>query len=345
MRRIELTGIREMTVFEREVPELKEPGDVLLKILSVGVCGSDIHYYTTGRIGSQVVAYPYAVGHECSAQVEAVGENVEGLQPGDVVAVDPAVSCGTCDQCRAGRSHTCRNLVFMGCPGQVPGCLSDYYVMPARSCYRVPQGMEPDVAALVEPLSIGIYALKLSGVREGERIAILGLGPIGLSVLAAARQLGIRDILVTEKRPYRLSAAKRMASVQGYLVDHNGNGIAPEAFGQYDAVFECCGQQDALDRGCDLLRPGGKLMVVGIPQVDRISFSPDILRRHELCVQHVRRQNECVNPAIELVQQASDIAEIMITHRFDFSQTREAFDLVADYRDGVIKAMIHVNQR
>ena len=192
-----LTGIRQMAVRERPEPTIARPSDVLLRIEVVGVCGSDIHYYRTGRIGSQVVEFPFPVGHECSAVVLAVGSGVTSLKPGDRVAVDPAVSCGACDQCQAGRRHTCRKLLFMGCPGQIDGCLGERYVMPEASLFRLPEAMTMEQAALVEPLSIGLYAVTISVPMPGTRVGILGAGPIGLSVMVAARHRGAARVYVT----------------------------------------------------------------------------------------------------------------------------------------------------
>ncbi len=344
MRRMVLTGLREMAMFEEPKPTLKRDTDVLLKIECVGVCGSDIHYYTTGRIGSQVVEYPYPVGHECAATVEEVGAAVTDLQPGDKVAVDPAAWCNECDQCRKGRYHTCRNLVFMGCPGQIDGCLGDYYVMPAASCFKVKPETSFELAALCEPLSIGIYAVKLAQLPKDAKIGILGLGPIGLSILVAARAVGISEIYVTEPIDERRNLALDNGATFGvnpHVVDAVQGilGMEPQ---KLDAVFECCGEQSAIDEGCRLLTPGGKLMIVGIPEVDRISFSPDIARRNELCFQHVRRQNECVEDAVRLVEEGKIDVSFMITHRFSLEDCKEAFDLVTGYEDGVVKAMVNL---
>ena len=119
-----LTGIRKMQLEETPQPTIRDDHEVLIKMAVAGVCGSDVHYYAAGRIGSQVVQYPFAVGHECAGVVEQVGKGVTRVRPGDRIAVDPAMSCYACDQCRAGRHHTCRSLRFLGCPGQAAGCLS-----------------------------------------------------------------------------------------------------------------------------------------------------------------------------------------------------------------------------
>ena len=130
MKTLVLTGIRKIEIVEQPAPVLRHPTDVLLKITRVGICGSDIHYYTQGRIGDQIVRFPYSIGHECSAIVTDVGKQVTRFRLGDLVVVDPSVSCGICDQCLLGYFHTCRKVQFLGCPGQLEGCLCDLLVMP-----------------------------------------------------------------------------------------------------------------------------------------------------------------------------------------------------------------------
>ena len=342
MKAAQLTGIREMAVREVPDPPLMGPGDVLLRLQAVGVCGSDVHYYTTGRIGSQVVEYPFTVGHEGSARVEAVGEAVQRLRVGDRVAVDPPISCHACDQCLAGRPHTCRNLRFLGCPGQLEGCLSELLVMPEECCIPIPDTMDFDTAALIEPLSIGLYAVRRSIPMNGARIGILGMGPIGFSVLLPALAAGASAVYVTD----RIDARCHLAAAHGATWAGNPDqvdvvaevGAREPLF--LDCVFECCGQQEALDQGMRLLKPGGKLMLIGIPEFDRYSLSAEVGRRRELCLQNVRRQNGCVEAAIDLVASGTIDPAFMITHRFDLEETRQAFDLVEAYADGVLKAMI-----
>lgn len=339
-----LTGIRGMELRDLPNPRIANDMDILLKVGSIGVCGSDVHYYTTGRIGSQIVEYPFRVGHELAATVVETGRRVKGLSPGARVAVDPAMSCGRCDQCKAGRRHTCRKLRFLGCPGQAEGCLSEYVVMPAECCYSIKIDTTLEQAAIVEPLSVGLHAVKTSVPMQGARIGILGAGPIGLSVLLTAGVCKAGTIYVTDKIDARLESARRAGA------NWTGNpakldvvaAIAKREPLLLDVVFECCGQQEALDQAVNLLKPGGKLMVVGIPEVDRVSFAIDTLRRRELCIQNVRRQNERVQPALDLIEKGKIDVDFMITHRFPLDQAKAAFDLVADYKDGVVKAMINL---
>jgi L-iditol 2-dehydrogenase len=341
MRSCKLTGLRQMQLVEVPKPGVLNPADVLIRVACVGVCGSDVHYYTTGRIGSQVVQYPFAVGHEFAGTVEAVGRDVRTIRPGDRVAVNPAMPCHTCDQCRAGRPHTCRKLSFLGCPGQAEGCLCDWIVMPAETCIPLPAACSFEQGALIEPLAIGAYGARLAGDLRGRSIAILGCGPIGLSVLLAARLAGVERIFVSEPLEIRRAFARRCGAAWGGAPDDAlvKDILRQEPLGM-DAVLECCGQQAALDQAVELLKPGGTLVLVGIPEVDRVSFNIDLLRRREITIRNVRRQNGCDELGVELVKSFPELTAAMVTHRFPAAQTQAAFDLVAGYQDGVVKAMV-----
>lgn len=342
MRAMVLTGIRAMEMRDVPDPRIEAPTDVLIRISRVGVCGSDVHYYTTGRIGSQVVQYPFAVGHECAGVVEAVGEGVTHVTPGDRVAIEPAMPCFECDQCKADRTHTCRKLRFLGCPGQAEGSLSEYIVMPQHCCFPLKDSTTLEQGVLSEPLAIGVYACALAGELKGKRIGILGCGPIGLSVLMPARAAGVDRVYMTDKIDARLDLGKKAGADWTGNVEQIDVVAAIEAAEPLllDYVFECCGQQDAVDQAVHLLRPGGTLVMIGIPEVDRISFQIDLMRRKEIRFQNVRRQNECTGKTIDQIEDGTLPADTMVTHHFPFEKTKEAFDLVAGYQDGVMKAMI-----
>jgi len=318
------------------------PDDVKIKMSVVGICGSDIHYYTQGQIGSQKVKYPFTVGHEGAGVVTETGKSVTRVKPGDSIAIEPAMPCYKCDQCLAGRYHTCRNLRFLGCPGQAEGCLSEYIVMPETSCFPLPQNLTPDHGSISEPMSIGLYSVKKSGAEPNHQVGILGYGPIGMSVMLAARALGINNFYVTDLIQERLAAAKK----EGALLSDNPlkvnivSNILSEVPLGLDLIFECCGKQEAFDQAVELLKPGGKLIVVGIPEFDRWSMNVETTRRREISLQFIRRQVDCVEPALDLMNRRLINIDNMVTHRFPFERTKEGFDLVANYGDGVMKAMI-----
>jgi len=341
MKTMALTGIRKIEIVEKPAPALHHPTDVLLRIVRAGICGSDLHYYTQGRIGDQVVRFPFCVGHECSAVVADVGKQVTRFKPGDLIVVDPSVSCGVCDQCRLGHYHTCRKVRFLGCPGQLEGCMGDFLVMPEDCCYSA-KGLSADQAALVEPLTIGYYAVQLSGEMKGKKIGILGSGPIGLSVLLAAKVAGAAAIYMTDRLDYRLEAARLQGATWTGNPDRTDivlDIIQREPL-ELDVVFECCGQQTAFDQAMKLCRPMGRLVIVGIPETDLSYFAVHDARRKGLTFINVRRQNECVDPVIDLIDTGTIKPDFTITHRFSLDQRAKAFELLADYRDAIIKTMV-----
>jgi L-iditol 2-dehydrogenase len=343
MKKVVLTEIRKMELTTVNEPVINRDDEVKIKVASIGVCGSDIHYYSEGKIGTQVVEYPFAVGHECSGTIEEAGAAVTNVKVGDLVVVDPAVHCGHCDQCLTGRPHTCRNNRFLGCPGQLEGCLSEYIVMPSFTCFPVTGKLNPVQAALIEPFTIGVYSVKQAGNLNAETsAAIFGAGPIGLSILLKLAADGMKNIGVIEPLEYRLQKAKEMGA--RYLINPGTHDVEAEVTSQeellVDVVFEASGEQEAVNNAVKILKPGGKLVLVGIPPSAQYTFDMDLMRRKELMVLNVRRQNHSVEEAIELVVSGKVDLEKMVTHHFTLEETGTAFDIVAGYKDGAIKAMI-----
>lgn len=337
-----LTGVGRVEVRDVPKPEIKAPDEVLLKTSVAGLCGSDLHYFVADRVGGERVAYPAIAGHECSAVVEAVGSAVTGLKPGDRVAVEPAISCGTCDQCLGGRPHTCRNLGFLGHPGEKDGCLAEYFVMPARNCIRIPAGMTMVEAMLAEPLSIALHAYRFWDGEADQAIAVLGSGPIGLCVSMIARMHGVREIYATDKVDERAAAALKAGAAWSGNPDRADivKAILARRPLGLDAVFECCGDQAALDQAIELLKPGGTLVFVGIPLTERVSFPSGRIRRKEIRIQNVRRQNKCVEPALGLIAHRKIDPNSLATHSFSVEDAQKAFEIAAYRRDGALKVSI-----
>lgn len=337
-----LTGLRAMGPIDAPAPAIRHDDEIRLKLTMTGVCGSDIHYYTAGRIGSQVVQYPFRVGHECAGVVVETGAAVSNVNVGDRVAIDPAMPCGACDQCLRGRAHTCRKLRFLGCPGQAEGSLAEEIVLPAHCAFPIRRETSFEQAVLSEPLAIGVYACKLAGDLKGKKIGILGFGPIGMSVLLPARMLGAAAVYITDRIEPRLQIGRESGAVYAGNIDTSD--VVAEISEQepllLDYVFECCGMQEAMDHAIQLLAPGGKLIQIGIPEFDRASFRCDMMRRKEVVIQNVRRQNDCTKETLDLIESGAIDTSRMVTHHLPFEKTKEAFDMVAGYRDGVMKAMI-----
>jgi L-iditol 2-dehydrogenase len=342
MKALVLKGKRHFELDDIAPPVLNNDNDVLIRVGAVGICGSDIHYYSEGKIGDQRVQYPFIIGHECTGIVEQIGDDVTHVKPGDRIAIDPAVSCGTCEQCSQKRPHTCENLRFLGHPGQLSGCLSEYILMPQENCYFLKDNITLKQGVLVEPLSIGIYAARFINTTNSKKIGVFGVGPIGISVLTAIQELKINSIYITDRIDHRLNVAQN-AGAQ-WTGNPDTSDIVKEIKEKephlLDAVFECCGEQEAINQAIELLKPGGKLIIVGIPTVDRINIDIHTLRRKEISIINVRRQNNCIGEAIEYISNYDGRLDFMLTHTFSLQQAKEAFDMVEGYNDGVIKGVI-----
>jgi L-iditol 2-dehydrogenase len=343
MRAAVLTGPGTIEVRDWPKPEIKDRTDVLLRVKTVGICGSDLHYFSQERVGDTVIRYPVILGHECAAVVEETGPAVRRLKLGDRVAVEPAVSCGACDQCRSGRPNTCRKLSFLGHPKERSGALAEFVVMPEKNCFPMPRGMTFAQATLAEPLSVALHAVNLAGSMKGRTIAVLGSGPIGLDIGLIALQAGAEAIFMTDKVPSRVQAAveKARATWAGNPLETDiVKDILDRVPGGLDLVFECCGQQEAIDQAVELLKPGGTLVLVGIPLEERVSFNVTRLRRREIRLQNVRRQNRCIALALEMIADGRIKVDFMVTHTFRLEETQAAFDTTLHYRAGVIKTLV-----
>jgi len=341
MKKIILKSLSNFSIVDTKKPQISSDFDVLIKIAFVGICGSDIHYFKTGCIGDQIIYYPFTPGHECTGIVEKTGGKVTKIRTGDRVTIDPAISCGTCDQCRDGRNHTCRSLKFLGTPTELDGALQEYIVIPEDCCFKLPDTVSLSDGITIEPLTIALQAVGFN--KSKENIAVLGSGPIGICTLFALKyQLPDSNIFMTDKIDSRLSFAfERGANWTGNPLKTD---IIEEILeicpGGMETVIECCGQQEAITQAVELLRPGGQLIVVGIPEEDYISFDAHKMRRKEINLQNVRRQNNKYIDALKMLHKKRIEINGFISHNFKIDQIQEAFDLVESYSDNVIKAVI-----
>lgn len=343
MKAAQLTGIRQLIINDVAPADVPSPGNVIVAVKAVGICGSDVHNYLEGGIGARKVVYPFIPGHEASGEVIAIGDGVTHVVKGDRVMIEPAMHCGKCDQCEQGRFNTCRKIQFLSSAGELQGCMCERVEVPAGNCFPLPDGMPFDVAAAAEPLSIAVYSVQQSiAMSASTPVLILGAGPIGLCTLLAAKQAGAERIYVTDRLAERLKVAESMGACwTGHPDDPDMETILQkmEPLGM-PVVFECCGKQEALDQAVRLLKPGGKLIITGIPEGSEISLNIDIMRRNELTIYNVRRQNQCVTAALDMLQQGSIDVMPLVTHHFPLTQAKQAFDMVAEYADGVIKAIV-----
>ncbi|MHB8899488.1 MAG: zinc-dependent alcohol dehydrogenase [Thermoguttaceae bacterium] len=341
MREARFTALRKIAVADVAEPSIQQADQVKVRIDRVGICGSDVHYFVHGRIANRVVTYPATLGHECAGTVVDAGDQAD-LIPGTRVAVDPALTCGRCDQCRSGRSNTCRHLQFLGTPQEAPGAVADFRVLPARNCLPIPDSLSLDDAALIEPLSVGLHSVRLGQLTDAQRIGILGCGPIGLSVLLCARsQARGLTAFATDLLPERVAVARACGADWAGVSDASlvETVLEKEPLG-LDCVFECSGDPACIDQAMRMLTPGGRLILVGIPPTAELTFDVHRMRTSELTFRNVRRQEGCMEPVIRMMADGHIDAAPLITHRFPLDRIEPAFEMVAAYGDGVIKAML-----
>jgi len=344
MRALRLHKPRDLRMHDEPTPR-PDPGEVLMQVKSVGVCASDLHWYRDGRIGTTMLDRPLVLGHEASAVVVELGEGVTELSAGDHVAIEPAKPCLQCDYCKAGYFNLCPGIPFFGTP-PTDGAFRDYLAWPAQLAFKVPDSLGFDEIAMIEPLTIGAYAVELARPEPGRTAAIIGAGAIGLSVLQALRIEGMERIIVSEPVEARRKAAMSLgaqmalnpnaADIEGAVMEAtDGRGV--------DLVFECAGEHGTCRDASRIAAILGKIVVVGIPDGDDYIFDASASRRKQLSIVFARRSNKMTEKIIRWVVEGKVDAACLATHAFTLERLEEAMELGVSKDDGVVRAVIHVN--
>ncbi len=339
-----LYGIRDIRLENIPVPR-PGPGEVLLKLASVGVCGSDVHYYVDGRIGDAIVEAPIIMGHEFSATIAELGAGVESLAVGQLVAVEPAINCGHCEMCLTGHPNLCPNVIFCGTP-PVNGVFTHYAVMPAHNCFPLPQGVSAIEGAMLEPLGVAIHTVDLSHLKVGQTIAVLGAGPIGLLIAAVAKAAGAGKIYMTEPLAHRRQFA--LDYIADEVFDPETQDVVAEimratAGRGVDVSFEAAGAQETPEQGAEMVRLGGTLVLCGIPSEDELHLKASLIRRKGLTIKMVRRMKHVYPRAILLVETGMIDVKPVVSHLVALENIQDAFEMVAGYEDGVIRAVVEMD--
>ncbi len=341
MKAVQLMAKRRLDLVDLPKPE-PNPGEALIRVESVGVCGSDMHYYEEGRIGAQEITSPVVLGHEYAGVVEAVGAETDPGLVGKRVAVEPGRPCLTCEWCRSGNYNVCRGMAFPGGPG-CDGALSEYYTAPAAFCFPVPESIDAREAALIEPLAVAVHGLELADLKPGETAAVLGLGPLGLLMAQVAGLAGVGCVYGSDLLDYRVEAGRRYGvdvafnagsedTVERIMDETKGRGV--------DVVFDMARSSDTIGIACHVARPGGRCVLVGISGQENDSVPVSVARRKELTLRWCRRFKNNFPTAIDLVAEGRIDLKSLITHSFPLERTAEAFELVSRTEDGVLKASI-----
>jgi len=309
----------DVRIEQRPIPE-PGPREVLVEIGAVGVCGSDVHYFEHGRIGDHVVRAPLVLGHESAGVVAGVGSDVRRHSVGDRVALEPGVPCGSCRECRAGRYNLCPDVRFFATP-PVDGAFANYVTIHEDFAFPVPAGLDDEEAALMEPLSVAIWACRKGQVGPDTGVLVTGAGPIGQLAVQLARALGATELTVTDVNPHRLEVASEGGASR--TLDVSRTPLA-EAGVEADVLLECSGHPDAVRNGVRVLRPAGRAVMVGMGPADEMAIPMAVVQNRELWLTGTFRYANTYPAAIALAAAGRVNLRAIITGRFALEDTEAA---------------------
>jgi L-iditol 2-dehydrogenase len=319
MRVARLHGPGDVRLTDEEIPE-PAAGEWLVEVTSVGLCGSDLHWFSEGAIGDATLSRPLVLGHEMAGVVRG------GPSDGTRVAIDPAVPCEACESCRSGRPNLCPNVVFAG-HGGCDGGLRQFLAWPAHRLHPLPGHLSDDEGALLEPLGVALHAVDLAHLKLASTVAVVGCGPIGLMLIQLARLGGATRVLAADPLPHRLEAALKAGAEPAEGVD------------RADVVFEVAGSDAAVDTALRLARPGTRVVLVGIPDGDRTAFPASVARRKGLTLALSRRMGEVYPRAIDLAARRLVDLPPLVSSAFGLGEIGAAMATAAA-REG-LKVVVH----
>ncbi len=320
-----LTEPHAIEIRQAGVPE-PGPGQVLIEVAAVGICGSDVHYFDHGRIADFVVREPLVLGHEASGTVRAVGPEVTERHPGQRVALEPQETCGRCVQCQSGRYNLCPDVEFFATP-PIDGAFAQYVVLSAHRAHPVPDSLSDEAAALIEPLSVAVWANRKASVEPGDRVLVTGAGPVGLLCADVARARGASWVGVSDTNDKRLEVAKRRGA------DETVNAMAgplSEQLAPVDVVLECSGAAPAVQGAFAACAPAARIVLVGLGPAD-MELPVATIQVKELVVTGTFRYASCYPAAIALAASGTVDLDSLVTGRFGLDEVADA--LQASRRD------------
>jgi L-iditol 2-dehydrogenase len=305
----------EIRIEERERPQ-PGPREVLVQVTAVGVCGSDVHYYEHGRIGPFVVDAPLILGHESAGRVVELGEGATKHAVGDRVTMEPGVPCGRCRECRAGRYNLCADVQFFATP-PVDGAFAEFVAIHEDFAFALPDSLSDEEGALMEPLSVGVWACRKAGVSAGDRILVTGAGPIGLLAMQCAITFGATEVTVSDVNERRLEVARRTGATQT---------VTPgdELPGDFDALLECSGHPAAVSAGIRALRPAGTAVLVGMGPEEEGTLPISVIQSREIWVTGTFRYANTYPAAIALAASGRVDLKAIISGHFGLEDAEAA---------------------
>ncbi|MDQ2756831.1 MAG: NAD(P)-dependent alcohol dehydrogenase [Actinomycetota bacterium] len=337
MRASVLHGIGDVRLENRQDP-IPGPGQVLVRVAAVGVCGSDIHYYEHGQIGSYVIDAPLVLGHEAAGDVAAIGAGVHRVKVGARVSIEPGVPDFTCPECLAGRYHLCPAMSFYATPPH-DGAFCELVLTHESFAHRVPDTMDLDTAALLEPVSVAVWACRKAAVTAGDRVLVTGAGPIGLITLQVARAFGATEVTVTDVQPERLTVAAALGATR--VVNTRSATLNHTAALEPTVLIECSGHPAALNSGLVSLARAGRAVLVGMGG-DTASLPVSRIQERELTLTGTFRYANTWPTAIALVTSGQVDLAPLITGHYPLEHAEAALT-ASRHTPGALKSIVQPN--
>ncbi|KAA8650695.1 NAD(P)-dependent alcohol dehydrogenase [Aspergillus tanneri] len=349
-----LRAVGDVVIEDRPKPELQDPYDVIVYVAQTGICGSDVHYWQRGRIGDYTLTGPMVLGHESSGVVIKTGHKVSHLKPGDRVAIEPGVPCRRCEYCRKGSYHLCSSMAFAATPPW-DGTLAKYYINASDFCYKIPDSMDLEEAAMVEPLSVACAITKTADLCAHQTVLVLGCGPIGALCQAVAKAYGAKTVVAVDIVQSRLDISKSYGVDHSFIPPQAEPGADPmehaekvaESMKQqleikegFDVVLECSGAEPCIQLGIYAAKRGATFVQAGMGKENILFPITAVCTRGLVMKGSIRYLAGCYPAAIDLIGSGKIDVKKLITNRFKFEEAVQAFELVKAGRHDVFKVMI-----
>jgi len=334
-----LTKPKNIVIKEIEKPR-PGPGEVLIKVKRIGICGSDIHAYYGEH---PFIGYPIVQGHEFSGKIAELGDGVSNFKIGDKVTVMPQLTCGECYQCLHDDYHICDNLKVIGC--QVNGGAQEYISIPAELAIKLPENIDYNLGAMVEPLAVGVHAARKLSKVENRKFLVLGAGPIGNLTSQVLKALGADSIMITDICDFRLNIAQECGA--DYIVNVKKQDLEmeiKEKFGEAkaDSIIECVGSEDTINQAISLARKGSEIIVVGVFR-NKPVVNFGLVQDRELKIQGSLMYKKIdYDIAIDFIQSKKVKLEPLITAHFSLKEYAEAYRFIENNKERTMKVLIDV---
>lgn len=340
-----LHGAKDLRIQSVRRPELR-PGFVLLRPRRAGICGSDLHYFEHGACGAFVPDRPFVLGHECTAEVAAIGDGVTGVKAGDRVTVNPARACGVCRDCKGGRPNLCRHTIMLGSASTTPptdGAIAEFVTVRADQCHLLPSDMDDGIGAMIEPLAVALHALKRAGTVSGRSLLVTGGGTIGLLTAVTARAFGAVPVVVTDVVAARRAKALELgadAALDPSAKDFPAQvrTLTDEGF---EVILEASGARMALRQAFDLIRRGGTLVQIGTLGTEDVPLPANQIMVREINYVGSMRYGNVFDEAIRLVASGRIDLRPFISDVLPVADCRRAMELAGD-KASVLKVQVQL---